>query len=221
LGCSDDACGNGARIAGLELQAGVPYFFVVDGWYAACGTYELSLTADPVPCPVEIPAGALMEGEPDCQRDVYDAYNRGCNDYPYAFTHLTLGDSELVVAGTYGTFPYYLDDFRDTDWYEVELATPSILECSLVGGATSQLAILDGREGCGDWSAVTVALGPACDALACQAPLEPGRYWIFVATRWFSGVRCGTPYVLHVRRSPGRPVAIASVSWSRVKGLYR
>lgn len=222
VACSDDACGNGARIAGLELEGGIPYFFVVDGWYEGCGTYALSIATDSLPCPVEIPAAAVQEGEPDCRRDVYDSYNRGCNDFPYAFTHLTLGDTELVVHGTYGTFPYFLDDFRDTDWYEVEFDAPAVLECSVVGGAMTQLAILDGRLGCEAWSVECgPVLGAACEPLSCQAPVEPGRYWVFVATRWFSGVRCGTPYVLRLQRSPGHPVPVAPASWGAVKSLYR
>lgn len=222
VGCSDDACGNGARIAGLELQAGVAYYFVIDGWYGGCGSYALSLTTDPLPCPLPPAPGAALEGEPDCAPDRYDSYNRGCNDFPYVFTPVSLGDSGITVQGTYGTFPYYLDDFRDTDWYEVQFDAPAVLECVLTGGAASQLAILDGREGCGDWSVVSgPVLGPACDSLVCQAPLEPGRYWIFVATRWFTGVRCGTPYVLRLRRYPGRPVAVQPASWSRVKEIYR
>ena len=220
--CSDDACGSGARIAGLELQAGVPYFFVVDGWNGGCGTYVLSVVTDPLPCPIEIPAAALPEGEPDCRQDVYDAYNRGCNDYPYAFTRLELGDRELAVVGTYGTFAYYLDEFRDTDWYEVEFDAPAVLECQVTGGAATQLAVLDGREGCEAWSVVCGSiLGPACELLSCQVPVESGRYWVFVATRWFSGVRCGTPSLLRLRRDPGRPVGVRPASWTGVKALYR
>lgn len=222
VACNDDACGPGGRIAGLELEPGVPYYFVVDGWYGACGTYGLSIGIDSLPCPVDGPAAAVAEGEPDCRPDVYDAYNRGCSDFPYAFTPLALHEPELVVHGTYGTFPYYADEFRDTDWYEVEFDTAAVLECTVVGGAATQLAILDGREGCEAWSVVCgPALGPACAPLVCQAPVEPGRYWVFVAPRWFSGVRCGTPYVMRLRRHPGMPVAVESASWSRVKGLYR
>src|SRR5262245_59249463 len=112
--CSDDACGHGARIAGLTMQAGIPYYFVIDGWYGDCGAYKLDIRSDPIACPELFPPVSVPEGEPDCHDGVYDSYNRGCNDFPYAFTRLTLDDSLLVVRGTYGTYHYFQDEFRDT-----------------------------------------------------------------------------------------------------------
>jgi hypothetical protein len=220
--CSDDACGHGARIAGLALQAGVPYFFVIDGWYGACGEYTLGISADPISCPELFPPVSVPEGEPDCHDGVYDSYNRGCNDFPYAFTRLALDDSLLVVRGTYGTYHYYQDEFRDTDWYVVTLPQSVLLQCTAVGGATTVLAIVDGRQGCEAWG---ITAGPvvadACETAACETEAGPGDYYVVVATRWFSGVRCGTPYVLTLRTRPGPAVAVRSTSWGDLKRVYR
>src|SRR5262249_30321083 len=72
IACSDDACGRGARIAGLELHAGVHYYFVIDGWNGACGNYTLSILTNPLPCPIEAPPNAVAEGEPGCRENLYD-----------------------------------------------------------------------------------------------------------------------------------------------------
>jgi len=188
--------------------------FKIDGWNETCG--------DPAPCQLAAPPNVRHEGEPDCHEGVYDTYNGGCNDYPYAFTTIECGDSTIVVEGNYGTYAYYDEDFRDTDWYRIDLHQPGILDCSVVGGAPTQLAILDGREGCEGWSTICGSvLGEACEPIDCQATLEPGTYFIFVATRCYAGVRCGTQYLLSVRGHRCPPIAVRAATWGEVKERYR
>jgi len=222
VACNDDACGRGPRIAGLELEAATTYYIVIDGWYGACGGYRLWVTTDPAPCVVEVPAGAVPEGEPACADDVYDRFNGGCNDFPYAFRRLECSDAEIVVTGSYGTYPYYSDEFRDTDWYEVRIAYPGTLAAEVEGAAATQLAIVDGRLGCGEYGiACGSVVGPACATIECEAAVEPGTYWIFVATRWFTGVRCPTGYRLSIRGAGCGTVPVAARSWGDVKRFYR
>jgi hypothetical protein len=97
-----------------------------------------------------------------------------------------------------------------------------VLACRVQGTAATQLAILDGRLGCGEWSVACGSVqGEPCSEIACSAPVEPGRWWIFVATRAFQGVPCGTPYRLSVDGSVCAPVAARPSDWGGVKRLYQ
>jgi hypothetical protein len=222
VACNDDACDRGPRVAGLTLAAGVRYFFVIDGWFGACGGYTLSILTDPAPCPMDFPATAVPEGEPDCTDGVFDRFNGGCNDFPYAFRRLECDAGEIVVRGSYGTYAYYTEEHRDTDWYEVVVRQPGTLSAGVLGAAPTQLAILDGRLGCGEYAvACGSVLGGACEAIACDAAVEPGVYWVFVATRWYTGIRCPTAYRLWVRGAGCASVPVAPTSWGRAKLRYR
>ena len=222
VACSDDACGRGPRIAGLALESGTQYYIVLDGWYMACGGYRLVVVTEPAPCPLDLPANPVPEGEPACADDVFDHFNGGCNDFPYAFRRLDCSDTTIVVAGSYGTYPYYSDEHRDTDWYEVVVPHAGNLRAEVLGAAATQLAILDGRQGCGDYGPVCGSeLSEPCETIACETRVEPGVYWIFVATRWYTGIRCPTPYRLTVAGARCGTIPVSARSWGEIKSLYR
>jgi hypothetical protein len=222
LACNDDACERGSRLENLLLAGGRTYFFVIDGWNGACGEYVFDLRECPPPCPLPEPVAALDEGEPVCADGYYDRYNSGCNEWPYTFSELPCAGTEVAVRGTYGTWRYYDEDFRDTDWYEIQLTRPTQLECRVQGGAATQMAILDGRRGCGEWDVLCgPVLGEACEALTCQAVVEPGTYWLFVAPRRYQGVLCGTRYVLTLNGMACATIGARPDPWSLVKARYR
>ena len=222
VGCNDDGCGYGSRLVGLELIGGRTYYFVVDGWSSHCGGYALEIHECPAPCPLPDPLGALPEGEPVCADGYYDRWNMGCNDFPYVFTQLPCLTTGVAVRGTYGTWLYYQDEFRDTDWYQIDLPESTIVDYRVHGGAPTQIAILDGRRGCGEWEIVAGSVfGEACDAVSLSAMVAPGRYWLFVAPRDYNGVPCGTRYVLSVELESCRMVGARPATWSAAKQRYR
>jgi hypothetical protein len=222
IACDDDGCGPGSRLPRLQLLGGHTYYFVVDGWNTDCGSYTLEVRECAEPCPLPEPSGSLDEGEPLCTDETYDAYNTGCNDFPYSFTYLPCRASGITVRGTYGTWMVGLEEIRDTDWYQVDLAVPAALELRVQGGAPTQIAILDGRLGCGEWGVLCSSVfGAACESIACYAEVPAGTYWLFVAPSQFQGVPCGTPYVLELQGQICPVVGIRPGTWGDVKQRYR
>lgn len=222
LACNDDFCGLASKITEIELAAGHTYFVVVDGWHNGCGDYSLTLRRCPAPCGVDSVIGQVPEGEPVCAPNYYDRFNTGCNDYPYVFSALGCSDEEIIIRGTYGTWPYYDEQWRDTDWYRIEVAGPSFLDYEVQGGAMTQIAILDGTRGCPEYDVVCGSVfGGPCDHITCQALVPPGTYYLFVAPRSFVGVPCGTPYLLRLRGHSCKTIDIEPATWSQVKLHYQ
>jgi hypothetical protein len=222
VACNDDFCGLGSKLTGLELSGGHTYYIVVDGWYTGCGDFALAVHLCPPPCGVDSMLGQVPEGEPWCTANYYDRYNTGCNDYPYVFSSLPCQDEEIAVRGTYGTWQYYDEEWRDTDWYRLEGASPTLLDYEVMGGAMTQIAILDGSRGCPEYDVVCgSAFGGPCEHVACQAQVPPGTYFLFVAPRTFTGVPCGTPYLLRVRGHTCDTIGVEPSTWSQVKQCYR
>jgi hypothetical protein len=102
------------------------------------------------------------------------------------------------------------------------VSEPTQFDYEVTGGATTQIAILDGSRGCPDFDVVCgSAFGGPCEAITCQARVSAGVYFFFVAPRYFQGVDCGTPYLLRLRGHPCATIAIEPVTWGRVKRLFR
>ncbi len=86
----------------------------------------------------------------------------------------------------------------------------------------TQIAILDGSRGCPEYDVVCgSAFGGACEPIRCQAQVPAGTYFLFVAPRHYSGVECGTPYVLRLRGHPCATIDVAPATWSQVKERFR
>lgn len=221
IACNDDFCGQRSRIEALPLHGGSTYDIVVDGWAGACGTYVLDVRECPPPCQVATPPGAISEDEPRCSDGHVDRFNTGCNDFPYVFSRLPCDEGGVSVLGTYGTWRMGSEEHRDTDWYEIVVVRPTQLELQVTGAAATQIAILDGTRGC-EWEVVCGSvLGEACETLACEAAVQPGLYWLYVAPRRFEGVSCGTSYVLTLHGHACRTVGVAPGTWGSVKASYR
>jgi hypothetical protein len=140
------------------------------------------------------------ENEPDCGiagDPPTDTTNGGCNSAPPVFG--TIGCFE-TVCGTVGTKLSTLD-YRDTDWYELELEFPQPVEIEVAGETAMTAFILhDGSGGPPSCpaSGSAQASADACGEATTSADLDAGTFWIFAASTNFSGVTCGTSYRLTV-----------------------
>jgi len=136
------------------------------------------------------------ENEPDCGLSGGgDTVNGGCNFEPNVFSSIQCGQT---ICGTTGAIH---NELRDTDWYELVLAGPSVVEVHVVAQFQSFAGILHTAGGppvcdpSADWLFVqNLVCEPGIDRRALSA----GTWWIFVAQNAFTGLACGTPYTLTV-----------------------
>lgn len=220
--CAEDVCGLQSEIEGLALTGGVTYYIVVDGYNTACGTYSLTIDRCPPPCNTDCPPGAIAENEPACFDEYVDATNGGCNSIPPVFTDLPCNDEGVTVCGTYGNYLFQGAQFRDTDWYSINITSPTVLDVCVCGQGPTQLAILDAATGCDLITLVCGSVfGSPGEAACCQVPLNPGQYWIFVGTQGFAGTPCGTPYTMTISGYNCPPVGVEPADWSNVKKMFR
>ena len=84
VACNDDRASSGppcgaldSRIDALLLEAGVPYYIIIDGYGGGSGDYALSVSVADIPV-LDCPVGAQVEGEPPMVIGVEDQHNCGC-----------------------------------------------------------------------------------------------------------------------------------------------
>lgn len=201
VGCSDDVCGADgykSRLAYLELDAGETYYFVVDGYDAACGTYTMAVTTV-IPTQLECPPGAFVEHEPVCGDGYVDLYNGGCCCSPVVrFTDLESGPDTLHVCGQSGSFMSQGEFSWDTDWYEINPQDATRLTYCGTAEFSFQLVLIDGREGCGGYAPLEVVTGLPFQERCLTRDIEPGKYWLWVGPMAFTPAPCGSDYVLTI-----------------------
>lgn len=173
-------------------------------------------------CTVSCPPGSIDEGEQACLDMYVDNYNGGCNSDPTVFENLTVGSTDITVCGTYGTYDAGGNEYRDTDWYQVILTRPAQLHCTVDGEVPTQFALLDGNgehDGCPPIIAYWNFFTAPCQPTPASATVPPGKYWIFVATREYSGVPCGSQYTLTVSAQPPPATPIGSLHCNDADGV--
>ena len=198
VGCNDDACSSPnysnyvSEILGLAVTAGNTYYIVVDGYGGGSGNYTLDVsTAEE--CIVDCPAGGIQEGEPDCGDEYVDNYNGGCNSDPAVFQAVNIGDT---ICGTSGTFLFSGYNYRDTDWFEVEVTDTGTLSFGAVGEFPILIFIIDSGSGdCSDYSVLTSGSAAPCDTVNISYDVSPGTYWLWVGPSVFDGAPCPANYV--------------------------
>ena len=223
LACNDDypGCGpNGYRSWIMtEFEQGNTYYIVVDGYTGDCGTCELYIE-DYVPC-VQCPSGAFVETEPGCMDPLNDIDNGGCNSDPPVFDYLEPSEETINVCGTSGTYVAGNNNYRDTDWYQIDLANESEIDIWCIANFLVRIGFVDGREGCeGASSYYSYVDGYPCGLVQLVETLPAGTWWIWVGPANFTDVPCGEEYVFELTGyTPVTPVEDAS--WSTIKALFR
>jgi len=223
LVCNDDTAGcgpNGYRSwAQAEFVYGNTYYIVVDGYTGACGEYELFIH-NYMSC-VYCPPDAYVETEPQCMDPVNDVHNGGCNSEPPVFDHLEPGEDVVSFCGTSGTYTVGYNNYRDTDWYQIDLAHESEIEFSCTANFLVRIGIVDGREGCEDVSEFyAYEDGYPCGVVELVETLPAGTWWLWVGPTSFTDIWCGVDYACELTGyNPVTPVEDSS--WSVIKALFR
>ena len=215
-GCNDDLCGDDgwkSAILGLNVYAGHTYYIVVDGYGSSCGNYDL-LIREAVPCDVVCPPDGILENEPPCEDDWEDVWNGGCNSSPYVFENVLCN---TTVCGTSGTYLYYGSQYRDTDWFRVEVSDGD-LTFKCVAEFPLLLFLIDaGSEDCADYSILGNITANMCDTAVLSMWVPSGVYWLWVGPSVFTGYPCGLEYVMQVQCTGfGPQIAVDPTSFDQL-----
>lgn len=221
LYCNDDFCGLQSQID-FAATAGATYYFVIDGYNGACGSYLLNVTSGGDACDPACPAGGIAEGEPACGPDYYDAYNGGCNSTGWTLLCPTTG-TDAVICGMSGTYVNGGTSTRDTDWFQA-YGTGGAMTATVCADFPVQLLFIYG----------TSCTAPEYDAITGQPGQEVSlsrnvaagvEVWIWVGPSGYTGVACESPYLLTmsgIATSAGcGPTATERTTFGRIKSLYR
>jgi len=226
LGCNDDAgCGYSGYQSRLDLffVAGHTYYIVVDGYGGDCGDYVLMVTL-PIFEILECPGNAQLENEEDCYDGYVDSYNGGCNSELPAFQTLT-GSIEGIpfdVCGTSGTFVNDNQNYRDTDWYELVVTEESTITFQCKAEFPLLIFMIDGNSGCDDPLILDSAMADIFpDEASLTHTLAPGVYWFWVGPQDFSGVECGSLYVMTVAGYGSGSTPATETTWGAIKSVFR
>ncbi len=225
VACNDDAdCGyNGLQsmLDHVNLEGGHTYYIVVDGYGVSAGDYEISIVENG-PCVLESPPDEVVEQEPPCADGWEDAWNGGCNSDPYVFDAVTPSDSTITLRGWSGTYTSAGVDYRDTDWYRLDVAQENTI--TFCGRAEFPLLIWflerGPGEGCSDLVHIDHVTGTVCDEACLTVTVDPGEYWLWIGPSVYTGLPCGSGYAVTIDgfRAPS-PVQVAS--WGTIKAMYR
>jgi hypothetical protein len=193
LSCNDDYCGVQSEIDGIPVTAGRTYYIVVDGFSTNCGDYVISVTED-VPCVLSYPSDVIVEGEPDCYDGYLDTFDSGCNWGGWEPVGPTSG-GHTDLWGKGGTFVYNGLSYRDTDWFEVT-GTGANMTLTVEADFPVTLIFIYGTE----------CANPLYDYAWTESTCEPisvtrwvagdATVWPWVGASGFSGIPCGSNYVL-------------------------
>jgi hypothetical protein len=224
IACNDDACGSDgfrSELSCVPLSAGNTYYIVVDGYFGACGTYDMNIVG--CSCGPPCPPGSLLEGEPVCFDGYKDAYNGGCNSTPNVFSSIPCGPSgSTTMCGEYGGYFHTPSgfDYRDTDWYELDPSAGAGASVSAAGDYPSLFGYINAALGCaapffedflqvGSWESANFVLGA-------------NPYWFFAATSGFGigAGACGGDYLITVENYTCGPVTVEETSWGEIKSKY-
>lgn len=191
IGYNDDYCGLQSELS-AAVNAGYYYVTVEAYGTTQCGDYVLNVWKQES-CEVECPPNGTPEGEPDCYNEYVDATNGGCNSSPYVFGSITCNET---ICGTSGTYLFGGSNYRDTDWFEIELPAAATLTWEVCASFPANIYILDANQGgCDNIIVAASASAQPYVSASCQYAAAPGTYWLWIGPNVFSGVACGSPFV--------------------------
>lgn len=154
----------------------------------SCHTTTVQCTSCVEPCNIECPIGGIAENEPDILDEGLDVTNGGCNSTPNVFS--TIADGQ-TVCGNFNTYLYAGSQYRDTDWYELDLsgATGNTIITWTVTAEFPSAALIIGGPCPG--SVLTSATANPCQPATATYVVAPGVYWLFASATVYTGYPAG------------------------------
>lgn len=156
-------------------------------------------------CDLECPPCAYLENEPWCEDEFEDTFNGGCNYSPYVFETILPSYGMITVCGTGGTYMVGGSNYRDLDWYEIVLTQETQIIWTCIAEFEAHIFLVDGTGGCGDFVILDDLVIPECEEGVLSASLPPGTYWLVAATYEYSGVPCGSDYIMTIEGFDAAP----------------
>ncbi|HOX27026.1 MAG TPA: hypothetical protein PLL30_15005 [Candidatus Krumholzibacteria bacterium] len=213
IACNDDYYPDyTSRVEDVPVVGGAPYYLVIDGYGSDNGIYH-GYIEEYVPCALDCPAGAQLEGEPPLVDDYVDALNGGCGSNPVNFQAIT----SPVFCATSGYYQSSGSPARDTDWFHIIMPAGGVLE--VTGNAEEYMNMFElGPQDCNSVEVIQTAWLIPCQP-ATMTITGPGGslvwFWCGPQNFW-EGNTYEFDYVLFVDTE----VAVENHSWTDVKGLF-
>jgi hypothetical protein len=204
IACNDDYCGLQSQLT-FNVISGHTYKILVGGFtqYSFGQGY---LTIKPN-CLTECPYDASPENEPVILNEGTDVTNGGCNYQPYTYSPITLGQT---YCGMINTFLYFGNNYRDLDWYRLDLSTATdstLLTWDLYTAFKGYAVILKVPvEDC--YSSIFLAdkiLTP-CIYTPLTARVSPGIYYLVITSYNFAGLPPEAGPYRYTAKLTGQPI---------------
>ena len=164
-----------------------------------------------VPCDVVCPSEGIPEGEPDCYDEYVDNYNGGCNSDPYIWQNI---NCNTTICGKSGTYLYTGLQYRDTDWFRVEVSDGDLTFKAVAEFPLQTILLGAGSEDCADYTFIDYRQVNMCDTATISMWVPSGVYWLWVGPSVFAGYPCGLEYVMQVQCTGfGPQIAVSPTSF--------
>lgn len=213
-----------SRIDALLLEAGIPYYIIIDGYGGDSGDYALSVSVTDNP-ELDCPDGAQVEGEPPMVYGIDDAYNCGCfcANPPARFQKLGIDPAGTTFAcfrSGWNGIP--AGNARDIDWIATAVGPDGQLHCELVAEWSSELVVLPTTCEFAEYYGY-VAAAPG-EVAVLDVPLAPGTpVWIVLTPSPYvdPGYILPLEYDLHLTvTGQATTTANEASSWGEIKAAY-
>lgn len=223
IACNDDYCGLQSQLDNVPVTAGQTYYIIVDGYSSASGAYVISVEAY-VPCVLTCPAGAFLENEPPLVDNYVDNWNGGCNTPGYPFETILSETGDTVLCGVSGWYLSSGSNYRDTDWYILEMGNSGSIEITFDAEYATYIFELSPQD-CASVAVAQQATGGPCSETFMTISGYPaqGHVWFWVGPTVFADPDGGDnmyDYIVWFSGLYPHGVATESTTWGAVKALY-
>jgi hypothetical protein len=203
----------------FTANVGHTYYIVVDGYFGACGTYQMDVTGPPPP--LECPDYGLPENEPPLVDYYIDNWNGGCNSTPNVFQPIHWIDDLTGCGWLCGVSGWYYNfgSYRDTDWFPVTAAGFE-MTYTVCAEQVCNIYVLNT-----DCAAIVVLYSATTGSDGCATitwPTNPGEdYILWCGPSAFSGPVNEFLYNLEVCGHIYDIIPVEPSTWGAVKDMYR
>ncbi len=162
--------------------------------------------------PISCPSNAtITENEPDCSTGYTDSINGGCNSSPEAYTELVSCND--IICGKSGTYTVSGTNYRDTDWYRLNLSGSTSVSLKAVADFPLQIMVLDMTTGCSGQLVLGSANATTGDTAYINTVFDgPGTLVYWIGPSVFSGVACGSNYIIYCNTVPVNAPGVPTIA---------